>query len=91
MKTAAVDDIAADHSKALDSARNVLEIEADRVYETYVKPLEQDHWGEYIAVSRDGKLLLGASLEDLTEEAVSALGRGHFAFRIGALEVGKVR
>lgn len=65
--------------------------EADRLYERHVKPLEQEHWGEFVAVSRDGRFLLGASLAELTEQAVAKLGQGHFAFKVGEVAIGKVR
>ena len=65
--------------------------EGNRLYEAYVRPLEAEHWGEFVAVSKDGRTLLGTDLDDLTAEAVTVLGRGHFAFKVGEVAVGKIR
>lgn len=33
--------------------------EANALYDKYAKHLETDHWGEYVAISRDGRVVLG--------------------------------
>lgn len=70
--------------------RQLLE-EANRLYEQYGKPFEAEHWGEFIAISRDGRTLLGTSSRDLTRAAKEALGPGNFIFKIGPRVVGKWR
>ena len=65
--------------------------QAEGLYETYVKPLETEHWGEYVAVSRDGRVVLGADLEDVSKEAAEAFGRGNFLFKVGEVAVGTIR
>jgi hypothetical protein len=68
-----------------------LRAEGDRLYDRFVKPLEAEHQGEFAVVARDGTVLLGGSLAELTEEAVTRLGKEHFAFRVGDKAVGRIR
>ena len=71
--------------------RQKLLAEGNWLYDTYVKPLEEEHWGKFVAVSGDGRTLLGTDLDELTVEAVNVLGRGHFAFKVGEVAVGTIR
>jgi len=59
------------------------------LYEQFGKPLEQEHAGEYIAVSPGGKTLLGTDLLTVTKEATKTFGPGNFIFKIGDIAVGK--
>ena len=68
-----------------------LKAEADRLYETYGKPLEQEHWGKFLAVSRDGRTVLGEDLEEVSREAAKMLGSGNFVFKVGDVAVGTIR
>ena len=61
----------------------------DALYETYGKPLEADHWGEYLAVSPSGQTLLGASMHDVALQAAAALGPGVFLYKVGERAVGR--
>lgn len=63
--------------------------EADRLYEQYGKPLERDHWGEYVAISPDGGVLLGQDRRSLTRDAIKAFGNGSFIFKVGPRVVTK--
>ena len=65
--------------------------EADQLYATYGKPLEQEHWGKFLAVSPDGRTILGEDLNDVSREAVEQLGLGNFLFKVGEVVVGKIR
>ncbi|MSQ14455.1 MAG: hypothetical protein EXR50_01140 [Dehalococcoidia bacterium] len=56
---------------------------ADRLYEQHAKPSEAEHWGEYIAISPDGQIVLGHNLTEVAQEAVSTFGRGVFLFKVG--------
>lgn len=56
---------------------------ANRLYATYVKPLEREHWGRFAAVSPDGRWLLGDTSADVGQRASEALGPGNFVFGIG--------
>ena len=57
--------------------------ESERLYEQYGKPLERDHWGEYVAITRDGRTLLGTDREEVSRAAAEAFGPGNFLFRVG--------
>jgi len=63
----------------------------DELYEKFGKPLEQDHWGEFLVVSSRGETLLGTSLLEVTHAAAARFGPGSFAFKIGERSVGKWR
>lgn len=63
--------------------------QADRLYEQYGKPLEREHRGEYLAVSRDGQTLLAPSLLDAVERAADTFGPDNFVFKVGEKAVGK--
>ena len=61
------------------------------LYERYVKPLEAERQGEYIAVSWDGDRLVGTDLEEVSLSAIQRLGKGGFVFKIGDRVVGRLR
>ncbi len=63
--------------------------QADRLYEQYGKPLEDAHRGEYLAVSRDGQILLAPSLLEAVDQAADAFGPDNFVFKVGEKAVGK--
>jgi hypothetical protein len=63
--------------------------QADRLYRQYGKPLEQEHWGEYLAISSEGKTLLAPSLLEAVERATDTFGPGSFIFKVGEKTVGK--
>lgn len=65
--------------------------QADALYERYAKPLENDHWGEYIAISKSGKFVVGADLTDVRWRSLEQLGKGSFVFKIGEMSIGKLR
>ena len=66
------------------------QIEADRLYEQYAKPLEAEHWGRFIAISTDGRTVLGDSVLEVAQAALEVLGRGHHIFKIGPRAVGRL-
>lgn len=65
--------------------------QSEELYERFAKPLEPDHWGEYLAVSADGEVILGDDLEDLSLLAAMRLGEGVFVFKVGERAVGRWR
>ena len=65
--------------------------EAEQVYERYGKPLEREHRGEYLAVSPEGKTLLGATLLEVLQKASTTFGPGNLVFKVGEKAVGKWR
>jgi len=65
--------------------------QGDLLYEKYGKPLEDDHWGEFIAISSDGRTVIGQDLHEVLPEATKRLGLGHYLFKIGEKVLGKIR
>ena len=64
----------------------------DTLYERYGKSLEQDHHGKYIAISRDGQVIMDADDMIAVDQAIKQFGSGNFMFhRIGYSYVWKVR
>ena len=63
----------------------------EELYEKYAKPLEREHWGEYVAISRDGRVVLGPDYLDVSLRAFDQLGTGSFVFKVGEKSVGKIR
>jgi hypothetical protein len=62
---------------------------AELLYEQYGKPLEKTHFGKYIAISPNGKTLIGNTLIEIIQRAKTALDPGNFIFKIGDRAVGK--
>ena len=57
----------------------------DQLYDRYGRPLEAGHAGEFVAISDEGDLLLGADELALTLLAVERFGAGNYVLRkIGA-------
>ena len=65
--------------------------ESERLYRLYGQPLEQDHWGEYLAIFHDGRYVVGTSLLDVSDRALDQFGKGSFVFKVGEKAVGKWR
>ena len=65
--------------------------QADSLYELYGRPLEQKHWGDFVAIFPDGSLVLGNSRLDVLEQALDQFGPGSFLFKVGAKAVGRWR
>ena len=64
---------------------------SEKLYEQYGKPLEQEHWGEYVAIFPDGRNLVGSDLMAVSDQALDRLGRGSFVFKVGEKSVGNWR
>ena len=64
---------------------------SDKLYEQYGRPLEAEHWGEFVAIAQDGRTLLGSSLWDLTDQAMAELRPGSCIFKVGEKAVGTWR
>jgi hypothetical protein len=65
--------------------------QADRLYEQYGKPLEAQHTGQYVAIFPDGRTIVGPTRLAVAEQALRAVGRGSFLFKIGTRVVGRWR
>ena len=69
-------------------------LKRDRVdgdlYDEYGKPLEETHAGRFIAISDDGRTIIGEDMDQIVLRAINDFGSGNFAFRkIGAPALGK--
>ncbi len=64
---------------------------ATRLYDEYGKPLEAEHLGKFVAISKDGRTLLGDSPGEVGRRAREAFGPGNFVFKLGPRVVGKWR
>lgn len=74
------------------TARNdQLKKQADKLYKHYGKPLELEHKGAYLAVSPNGKTVLGTTLLEVSKQAKQTFGPGSFVFKVGEKTVGKWR
>jgi len=65
--------------------------QADALYERYGKPLEQEHEGQYVAISPEGKILLGSTMLDVLRDARASFGPGNFIFKVRTRAVGRWR
>ena len=67
--------------------------EADTLYEQYGRPLEPDHNGEYLAITRTGQTILGTSVLDVLTKKDEALGAETYTvlFKVGGPSVYKWR
>lgn len=63
----------------------------DNLYKKFGQPLEGEHWGEYIAISKKGKVVLSSDLKDVFNRSLKILGPGSFIFKIGEKAVYKWR
>jgi hypothetical protein len=61
------------------------------LYERFGKPLEPAHTGEFIAITPDGRTLLGPTLIGTVQQAAATFGPGSFVFKVGEVVVGAWR
>lgn len=67
-------------------------LDDDTLYERYGKPLEKEHRGKYIAISRDGRVIVDSNDLSVIGQAINTFGSGNFVFRrIGYSYVWKLR
>ena len=65
--------------------------EAEALYERFGKPLEAQHRGEYVAITTDGRTLVGPTVLAVAREARRTLGPECFVFKLGERAVGRWR
>jgi len=64
----------------------------DRLYERHAKSLEDKHKGEFVAISKDGQVIVNKDDVAVLKEAIEKFGSGNFALRrIGSKAIGKWR
>ncbi|HZQ34604.1 MAG TPA: hypothetical protein VFD32_01640 [Dehalococcoidia bacterium] len=62
----------------------------DELYDRYARPLEAEHWGEFMIIAPDGRYVLGDSLLAAMERAELEIGLGNYGYRIGTRYVGEI-
>lgn len=66
--------------------------EDDELYMRFGKSLELEHKGEFVAISREGAIIVSKSDTEVLQKALERFGTGNFAFRhIGYEATGKWR
>jgi len=64
----------------------------DLLYQQYGEPLEEEHEGEYVAISTEGKTITGNDDIEVARKAIDQFGSGNFTLRrIGEPSLGKWR
>lgn len=63
----------------------------DDLYKKYGKLLENQHWGEYVAISKAGKTVLGNDLIAVMKKSLADFGPGSYVFKVGEKAVYKWR
>ena len=64
---------------------------ADDLYERFGRPLESEHWGEFVAIMPDGRMVLAPTLLAALERAATSFEPGGFVFKVGERVVGRIR
>ncbi len=68
------------------------QLDVDSLYERYGKPLEHDHYAEYVAIAQDGRIIVGKEDLEVVDRAMNEFGGGNFVLcRIGFRYVNKLR
>ena len=66
--------------------------QADAIYERRGKHLEKDHFGEYAAMSLEGRVIVGKNDIEVVDQAIQEFCSGNFVlYRVGYKYVGKIR
>jgi len=66
--------------------------EMEAIYDRYVRQLKQEHWSKFVAVSLDGRVLLGEEELAVFQEALRDFGSGNFVMMwVGLKVVEKIR
>jgi hypothetical protein len=65
--------------------------ERDHLYETYVRPLEAEHWGEIASMTVDGIVTLGSSLLDVHDKTAHLPKVRKVMFKVGPRVMGHIR
>jgi hypothetical protein len=63
----------------------------DDLYEQYVKPVESQYHGKYVAVAPDGRMVFGESRYEVVKAATEVLGSDSCIYKVGVRVVGSWR
>lgn len=64
--------------------------EFELFYQRYGKPLEAEHWGKVVAISTDGRMLLGTDIYEVECKACDSLSDCFILFKVGLMPVGRI-
>ena len=76
--------MAVESKNSRGTARRALAQESDEIYENFALPLEAEHEGEFVAVSKQGEVVRAPTLQQVLDLSLRELGKGSFVFRLGA-------
>jgi hypothetical protein len=62
-------------------------LEAERIYDAYVKPIEHEHEGDYALVMADGTVYFGPDVLDLADKAMEKPSRKNLFFKVKDIAV----
>lgn len=57
-------------------------LEAERIYDTYVRPIEHEHDGEYALVTPDGRVFFAPSMLQLVDVAMEQPSEKNLLFKV---------
>ena len=64
----------------------------EALYERFIKPLEAQHQGEFVAVTTDGRVIVDKNDIQVVDQALQQFGPGTFVLlKVGSKGVGKWR
>jgi len=67
-------------------------LDIDSLYERYGRPLEQEHYGEYVAIAQEGRVIVGKDDIEVVQRAIQEFGSGNSVLcRIGYRYVYRLR
>lgn len=75
----------------MHTSDNAVVQEADRLYREYGEPLEAGHRGDFVAITRQGQVVVAETLLEALERATERYGPGSYVFQIGSASVGRIR
>lgn len=76
--------MAIENENAQEFHKNRLSQVAVELYERYGKPLEAQHAGDFIAISKQGSVVRAATLQKVLSLSLERLGKGSYVFKLGA-------
>ena len=62
----------------------------NRIYEQYVKPVENVHPGEYVLVRPDGELVFGPTLLEVVMKAQEVAHPDNCLFKVGEISASQI-
>jgi hypothetical protein len=65
-------------------------LELDRIYEQYVKPVEDEHEGEYALVMADGQVFFASEVLELVDKAAEKPSRQNKLFKVKDISVYRI-